>query len=94
MTVHTIPDIVGASQAVAISAVEGTRARRLFFTAHTTSTARFGDKNVAAAQGVELPADTMCTFSASDADCTDLMDLTAAFVYVPSGTTVSVAWAQ
>lgn len=47
---------------------------------------------MAAAQGVELPQDIQCVFSASDGDGTDTIDLTQSYVYVPSATTVTVSW--
>lgn len=94
MTIHSVADIVGNSTAVQISATEGLRARRLFLCAQTTSNARFGDANVTATQGVELPKDTVVVISASDADPMDTIDLTKAYVYVPSGTTVTVTWVQ
>ena len=91
MTIHTSPDIVGAGVKVALSATDGLRARRIFLTAHSGN-ARFGDTNVGVAQGVELPADQEVTISASDGDITDAISLTQAFVYVPNGTTVTMAW--
>lgn len=91
MTVNTEADIVGANAKVALGAANQ-YARRIWLTAHGSSNARFGDVNVAAARGVELPADVECTFSASDADVSDRINLALAYVYVPSGTTVTVAW--
>ncbi len=93
MTIRTVADIIGADAKVALIALASTgpiKARRIWLTAHGSSNARFGDTNVAAARGEELPADVQCTFSASDADITDNIDLSTAFVYVPSGTTVTV----
>lgn len=93
MTIQTSADIAGANKAVPLSAIVGSQpARRIWLCAHGSSNARFGDVNVAAARGVELPQDTLQTFSASDADATDGIDLVNAYVYVPSGTSVSVAW--
>lgn len=92
MTIHALADITGAGNTVAISASQGQRARRLWLTAHGSSNARFGNTSAAAAVGVELPADQLCTFSASDADPTDAIDLTIASVYVPNGTTVSISY--
>ncbi len=91
MVIQTAADIVGANAKVAVGN-SGTRARRLFLTPHGSSAARFGDTNVAAARGVELPADIMSVISASDADVTDSFDLSTVYLYVPSGTTVTVAW--
>lgn len=69
----------------------GSFARRIFLAA-TGGKARFGDANVAAAQGVELPQDAVVTISASDGDISDRIPLDHAYVYVPNGTTVTVSW--
>lgn len=92
MTIHTAADIAGSGAAVQLSSTQGTFARRIWLTAHGSSNARFGGPGVAAAQGVELPADALVTVSASDADISDRIDLTTAYVYVPNGTTLTVAW--
>ncbi len=91
MTFIPLPDITGADAAVALStlATQPLRARRVFLTAHGSSNARFGNSAVTATKGVELPADTLCVFSASDGDIGDNIDLTNAFVWVPSGTTLT-----
>lgn len=93
MTLQTLPDIVGANAKVPISTTQGQKARRLFLTP-TGGKCRFGDTNVAAARGVELNTDVETTISTSDADMTDLMDLTQAFAYVPSGTTLTITFSQ
>jgi hypothetical protein len=92
MTIHPIADIIGAGNTVALSASQGQRARRIWLTAHGSSNARFGNASTAAAVGVELPADQLCVFSASDADMTDGIDMTVASVFVPNGTTVTGAY--
>ena len=94
MVIQTAADIAGGNAKVALGTA-GQRARRLFLTSHTASSgapARFGDVNVAAARGVELPLDVQVTISASDADPADSIDLSTSYVYVPSGTTVTFAW--
>ena len=69
-------------------------ARRLFLTAINGTGARFGDyATITAGQGVSLPQNVEVTISASDADPVDLLDLYASGVYVPSGVTVTVAYA-
>lgn len=90
MVIQTQADIVGANAKVALGTA-GQRARRLFLTP-TGGKCRFGDVNVAAARGVELNTDVETTISASDADETDSMDMSTVYVYVPSGTTLTVAW--
>jgi len=92
MTIQTAADIVGANAKVAISTTQGQFARRLWLAA-TGGTARFGDTNVSATRGTSLAASTVTQFAASEADITDRLDLTQAFLYVPTGTTVSVTWA-
>jgi hypothetical protein len=91
MTIQTEADIAGANAKVQISSTAGAQARRLWLCAFGGN-ARFGDVNVAAARGVELKQDVPAVFSASDGDATDTIDLTAAYAYVPSGTTLTVSW--
>ena len=91
MAPQTIADIVGSGAAVALGAV-GRRASVIWLTAHGSSNARFGDSSVAAARGVELPADTLCTFRSVQGYTVDSIDLSEAYVYVPNGTTVTVAY--
>jgi hypothetical protein len=91
MTIQTLPDIT-ASGALA-PAGSTLQARRIWLCAHATSNARYGDVNVGAGRGVELPADQLVTISASDADISDKLPLAQQFVYVPNGTTVSVSFA-
>lgn len=91
MTIQTSADIAGA-QTVALSAIVGSQPARRIWLTPTGGNARFGDKNVGSARGVELIQNTMSTFSASDADPTDGIDLVNAYVYVPNGTTLTVTW--
>ena len=99
MVVISLQDIVGASAKVRIAPNQtgGTntlKARRLFLTAINGTGARFGDyATITAGQGVSLPQNVEVTISASDADPVDLLDLYASGVYVPSGVTVTVAYA-
>jgi hypothetical protein len=88
MTLRTIADIAGANTTVQI-ATSG-RARKLFFTS-VTAASRFGDINTGAARGVSLPAGIPVTIGASDADIADGFQLSECYVYVPSGTTLTVA---
>lgn len=90
MTVQTVADIVGANTKVPIGAA-GQRTRRLMITA-SGGAARFGDTNAAAARGLLLPQNVPVTISASDADRTDTMDLGSVYAYIPSGTTLTVAF--
>lgn len=90
MTITTAADITG-DNAKHVLGTAGQRARRIFLTS-TGANSRFGDTNVAAAQGVELPKDIEVTISASDGDISDSIDLSAAFVYVPSGATLTVSF--
>lgn len=91
MTIRTSADITGAGAKVQLSSVAGTLARRIWLCS-TGGKSRFGDTNVSATQGVELPTDIQCTFSASDGDGTDTIDLEQAYVYVPMSSTVTVSW--
>jgi hypothetical protein len=93
MTIHTLADIVGDGAKHALAVTGSTlNARRIWLCAHGSSTARFGDGNVGAAQGVELPADVVVTISASDADISDKLPLAQQNVFVPNGTTVTVSF--
>lgn len=93
MTIQTQADIAGAGAKVAIGAA-GQYARRLFLCA-TGGAARFGDTNVTATRGVELPQDEPVTISASDGDIADRITLGPqgnAWVFAPLSTTVTVSW--
>jgi hypothetical protein len=97
MTTQTLPDIPGngAKQPIAAQPADGSakiRARRLWLCAHGSSNGRYGDTNVAAARGLELPADQVVTISASDADIADAIDLTQQFLFLPNGTSVSITY--
>jgi hypothetical protein len=92
MTIHTIADIIGGSATVALTATQGIFARRIWLTS-LTAASRFGDASTSASQGVSLPTNVPVVISASDADITDRIDLTKAYVYVASGSTVTVSYA-
>lgn len=92
MTINSIADIAGDNAVHPISAATEANARKLWLTA-IGGTARFGAKgNVGAAVGVELPEGVLCEFSASSSDRVDTIDLTQAAAYVPSGTTLTIAY--
>lgn len=94
MTIASVADITGAGAAVPLVAASGgnVQARRIWIYA-SGSGVRFGDiANVGSARGVEIPATTLVTFSASDADGTDQIPLDQAAVYVPSMVTVTVSF--
>ena len=90
MTVTTAVDIVGANGKVALGAA-GRRARRIFLTA-IGGNARFGDVNVSSTQGAQIIQSVPFTAPDNGADPTDAYDLSLTYVYVPSGTTVSVTF--
>ncbi len=91
MQIYSIADIAGDNAAHAIGA-DPQQARAIFLTA-TGGNARFGDlANVGAARGVELPKDVEVTIRASEADKFDHIQLNQAAVYVPSGTTLTIAF--
>lgn len=91
MVIQSAVDIAGGNAAVALAAAPR-RARRIFLTATGSSNARFGDANVTATRGVALQGGVMEIISASDGDIGDAIDLSEAFVYLPTGTTLSIAW--
>ena len=90
MQLYPIADIVGDNAAHAISATSK-MARLLALTA-TGGNARLGDNTVAAARGVELPADKVVLIYADQADFTNRMDLLSQYAYVPNGTTLTIAY--
>lgn len=90
MVISSLADIAGDGAAHAIGSAT-LQARALFLTA-TGGTARFGDANVAAGRGVELPADECVVIRASEADSTDYIALGQTHVYVPNGTTLTIAY--
>ena len=92
MTINGIADIAGDNAVHPISGATQANARKLWLTA-IGGTARFGAKgNVAAAVGVELPEGVACEFEASSSDRIDTIDLTQAAAYIPSGTTLTIAY--
>ena len=90
MTINTIADIAGDGAKHAIG-TPSQQARRIWLTS-LTGASRFGDANVAAGRGVALTEGVECVFAASDSDATDVIWLDQAFVFVPNGDTVTVAW--
>lgn len=90
MTINTVADFTSSASAQQI-ATASHQCRRLWLCA-TGGKARFGDANVGAARGVELPADVEVTIAASDSDATDTIQLDQCYVYVPSDVTVTVTW--
>jgi hypothetical protein len=91
MVIRSLPDITGTGSPIPLVATPGTRARRIFLTA-LSAVARFGDASITATRGVELPVGVEVTISCSDADMTDLIDLSTACV-LQSGGTVSASFA-
>ena len=91
MQIYSIADIAGDNAVHKIGA-DAQQARALFLTAIGTG-ARFGDfANVAAARGMELPDGEEVTIRASEADKFDHIQLGQAAAYVPSGTTLTIAF--
>jgi hypothetical protein len=90
MQIYTIADIAGANTTVPIGTAPQ-QARALFLTA-IGGAARFGDANASASQGMELPEGVPVTIRASEADKFDHIQLGNASAYVPSGTTLTVAF--
>lgn len=90
MVITSIADIAGDNAVHAIGTAPQ-QARALFLTA-IGGTARFGDANVSASQGVELPEGVQVTIRASEADKFDHILLGQASAYVPTGTTLTIAF--
>ncbi len=89
MTLVTVADIAGGNAKVAL----GSGAARVIFITATGGNARLGDTNAGSARGVLLKQDVPFTLPEDVADRTATYDLAAVFAYVPSGTTLTVAWA-
>jgi hypothetical protein len=90
MTLNTLADITGDG-AKHVIGLANQECRRLWLTS-LVGTSRFGDVNITASRGVALTAGVECTFAASDSDATDTIHLDQAYVFVPNGDTVTVAW--
>lgn len=90
MQLVTIPDIVGAGSAVAISATPK-QVRALFVTA-LGGPARIGDAAVSAAQGVSCVQNVFTSFYADPDDTSARIDLSLIKAYVPLSTTLSVSY--
>jgi hypothetical protein len=89
MVITSIADITGNNAVHAIGTATQ-QARALLLTA-IGGVARFGDANVTATQGVELPEGVEVTIRASEADRTDYIQLGQVYAYVPDGTTLTIA---
>jgi len=91
MQIYSIADIAGDDAVHPIGAAPQ-QARALFLTA-VGGTARFGDlANVGAARGVQLPEGVEYVIRASEADKFDHIQLGQAAAYIPSGTTLTIAF--
>ena len=90
MVITSIADIAGDNAAHVISGTNQ-QARVLILTP-TGGPARFGDSNVSATQGARLMTDVPTQIRASEADATDYINLGQAHAYVPSGTTLTIAY--
>ncbi len=88
MTLQSVSDIAGANAKVAL----GSGAARVIFITPTGGNARLGDTNVGSARGALLKQDVTVTLPEDVADRTASYDLAQVFAYVPSGTTLTVAW--
>lgn len=90
MQPQTKADISGDDAKHALGSV-GFYATLILLTA-SGGIARYGDTNVTSSRGVVLPEGVMVTIPQNTTDRPDVYDLSACFVYVPSGTTLSVTW--
>jgi hypothetical protein len=90
MVISSVADIVGDNGVHALGGAT-LQARVLILTA-VGGPARFGDASVGAARGAELEPDVTVQIRASEADPTDYIALAQARAYVPSGTTLTIAY--
>lgn len=89
MTIQTLPDFVGNNTAVVLAATG--RAKRIWLTSLSAGT-RVGDANTGAARGVDIVQNVPFVLSASNADETDFLFLNQVYVYVPTGSTLTVTY--
>lgn len=93
MQIESLADIAGDNAVHPIAATGQPYARTLLLCAIGGS-ARFGAKaTVGAAVGVALAQNVPLEISGNAEDYTDTIDLTQAAAYVPSGTTLTIAYA-
>lgn len=90
MQIYSLPDLTGGSATVPIGAA-GLEARVLILTS-LVGTSRFGDSSASATRGVALPPNVPVIFRASDADKFDFIQLSNASAYIPSGSTLTIAY--
>lgn len=91
MVISSIPDIAGDNAVHAIG-TNIQHARALFLCA-VSGPARFGDTTtVGAGRGVSLQTGVTVVIRASEADATDYINLAQVSAYVPSGTTLTIAF--
>lgn len=91
MTVHTLPDIAGTSLATRLVATSGPRARWILL-ASEVGVSNVGDSLVSATRGVDLPIGIPVLLPENGADPTDTYDLFNTYVFVPSGSTLTVTY--
>lgn len=91
MTLHTLPDVVGDSTAKRLVSTPGARARWIKLCSEV-GVSNVGDASVLAAQGVDLPAGVPVTLESNGADPTDVYDLYNTWVFVPSGSTLTITY--
>ena len=97
MQFYSTPDVTTTGQkklsdlfATGSPSVPVTRARTICISCSGTGPVRFGDLNVGAAQGFQIPTAIGKIFRTTVGDITDWFDLTQCYIYVPAGTTASV----
>ncbi len=91
MTLHTLPDIAGSSTAVRLVATSGLKARWIKVTSEV-GVSNIGDASVSATQGVDCPVGVPVTLESNGADATDVYDLYNTWVWVPSGSTLTITY--
>jgi hypothetical protein len=94
MQFYTAADIVGAGTQTQLSVLFPGQTfckEILLEVVSGAAGARFGDSNVSASRGLQIPNSVAPTILRSTvADITDKFNLTEAFVFVPAGVTLSV----
>ncbi len=93
MQIYSVPDIVGDSAAHAISSVVGSKAKTIFIGA-VGGVLRVGDSAVTAARGVNVAQNATLVIAPDGSDPTAEYPLNLTYIYVPSGATATISYAQ
>ena len=92
--VRTLPDIVGAGTAVALTADRSKIANGWVQFASTVGVSRVGDSLVSVTRGIPVAAGGSMFYPVISPAWTDAYVLADIYAYVPAGTTLSVSYLE